>query len=163
MGPPGLEAGRRDAPSPVPASSGWGANGLRNVGLLSGNKAPSLDHLPRALRQEIQNALGFSSHVAAAFVGGVPVSFCYAASETEALWDISIDTSEPYRRRGLAYDCVNFLIHHMGVHGKTPVWGASDSNLSSRRLAAKLKFEPVDRVVLFTPRAVAKMEGAHDA
>ncbi len=125
------------------------------IGLLSGNKAPSLDHLPRALREEIQNVLGFSSHVAAAFVDGVPVSFCYAASETETLWDISIETLEAYRRRGLAYDCVNFLIHHMSVHGKAPVWEASDSNIPSQRLAAKLKFEPVDRIAVFSPRAEA--------
>ena len=79
----------------------------------------------------------------------MPVSFCYAAFETEAFWDISIETLEPHRRRGLTAASALFLIHHMSVKGEAPVWGAADSNLPSLRLAAKLGFEPVDRIVLF--------------
>jgi len=124
--------------------------GSVSVGLLSRKKPCPLDHVPAPLRKEIEEALNWSSHVAAAFDAGVPVSFCYCASETETLWDVSIDTLEPYRRRGIAAECAGFLIHHMSTHGKAPVWGALDSNLASAHLASKLGFSPVDRMQLFT-------------
>jgi hypothetical protein len=88
----------------------------------------------------------------AAFVGEVPVSFCYVASETEGLWDVAIDTLEEHRRRGHAAQCVSFLIRHMRhTAGKEPVWGAVEANVPSMSLAAKLDFVPVDRVFVFEP------------
>jgi RimJ/RimL family protein N-acetyltransferase len=77
------------------------------------------------------------------------VTFCYTASETETLWDASIDTLEPYRRRGLARECARFLIHHMTVHGKAPVWGSFESNEASLGLARTLGFRPAGRLVVF--------------
>jgi hypothetical protein len=37
------------------------------------------------------------------------------------------------------------------AQGRRPVWGALDSNLPSLRLAARLGFRPVDRLVVFNP------------
>jgi GNAT superfamily N-acetyltransferase len=87
--------------------------------------------------------------VAAAILEGVAVAFCYPAYETETLWDVSIDTLEPYRRRGLARTCFEFLCDHMAAHGKVPVWGALASNSASLSLAARLGFEEVDRSIVF--------------
>lgn len=133
-----------------------GSSGAREgptamVAVLSRADGPRLDHLPAKLREEIAGALD-SSHVAAAFLEGVPVSFCYPAYETETLWDLSIDTLAGYRRRGLAYACAEFLIDHMRAHGKSPVWGALEDNVGSLRLAKALGFEAVDRMsVLLRP------------
>lgn len=90
--------------------------------------------------------------MAARFVDGRPVSFCYPCWSTEALWDISIDTVEAYRRRGCAADAVRFMIHHMRASGRDPVWGAVESNAASLGLAAKLGFEPVDAIRVFSPQ-----------
>jgi GNAT superfamily N-acetyltransferase len=80
----------------------------------------------------------------------LPVAFCYPVFETETLWDVSVDTLEAWRRRGLARACVEFLIDHMRRHGKEPVWGALVSNTASLALAASLGFGPVDRLAVFS-------------
>ena len=79
------------------------------------------------------------------------MSFCYAASETETLWDVSIDTLEPWRGRGLARACCELLISHMARHGKSPVWGAVEGNFASMKMAERLGFRPVDTLTVFEP------------
>lgn len=106
--------------------------------------------LPEGLRNEIAWALPRAT-VAVAFSDGLPASICYSCWETETLWDISIDTVPEFRRRGLAEACTAFLIRTMRERGKEPVWGAEDSNVPSLRLAAKMGFVPVDRLILFAP------------
>lgn len=123
--------------------------GTSRVGLLSRNRPSPLLHVPEDLRRELEDALESCSHVAAAYEDGIPVSFCYPGSETETLWDVSVDTLSPFRRRGLAGDCARFLIHHMTVHGKEPVWGSFESNEASLYLAQVLGFQPVARLVVF--------------
>jgi GNAT superfamily N-acetyltransferase len=120
--------------------------------LLSARDVAALDHVPQPLRGEIETALGIS-HVAAVRDGGRPVSFAYASYETETLWDVSIDTLEGHRGRGLARACCEFLIVHMSRHGKEPVWGAREDNAPSLRLAARLGFAPVDELVVFEREA----------
>lgn len=106
--------------------------------------------LPDNLRRQFTSAAAHSP-IAATFVDGEPVSFCYAGSITESLWDISIDTLEAHRRRGYAALCVSHLIRHMRARGKQPVWGAVEENPASWRLARKLGFVPVDELALFEP------------
>jgi hypothetical protein len=126
--------------------------GTARVALLSRNRPPDLLHVPEALRRELEDALESRSHVAAAYVDGAAVSFCYTASETETLWDVSIDTLTPFRRQGLAADCARFLIQHMSVHGKEPVWGSFENNEASLRAARSLGFRPVARILVFFRR-----------
>lgn len=104
--------------------------------------------LPTDLKQELIDASRYSP-IAAALVDGLPVSFCYAAAETESLWGISIDTLVPYRNRGYAGLCVSHMVKSMNVRGKRPVWGAEESNIASISLARKLGFEPIDQLVVF--------------
>jgi len=106
--------------------------------------------VPDALRSELRTVL-LHTQIAAAIVDGRPVVFCYAGAETETLWDISIDTLEPYRRQGYAALAVAFLIGQMWRRRKRPVWGAEEQNAASMGLARKLGFTPVDR--LFVLRA----------
>lgn len=108
--------------------------------------------LPRELAAELADAAE-GSPIAAALADGWPVSFCYAGSITETLWDISIDTLPEHRRRGYAALCVTHLIHHMHARGKQPVWASVIGNPASWMLARKLGFVPVDEVALFDPPA----------
>lgn len=124
------------------------------VRLLSGPEELSLlpSGLRAELRAELERALRRDTPTVAAFVGVVPVSFCYVAAETEGLWDVSIDTLEEHRRQGHAARCAAYMIRHMrDMVGKEPVWGAVESNAPSVGLAAKLGFVPVDRVFVFEP------------
>lgn len=111
---------------------------------------PLLALIPDRIRSEIREALPRAT-VAVAFSERLPASICYSCWETETLWDISVDTMPEFRRRGLAEACTAFLLRTMRERGKEPVWGAEDTNLSSLRLAAKMGFEPVDRLILFSP------------
>jgi GNAT superfamily N-acetyltransferase len=104
--------------------------------------------VPSALSEELFVARQHSP-LAVAYSLGEAAAFCYAVWETETLWDVSIDTLEAYRGRGLGGSAVALLTEHMRLKGKEPVWGALDSNMASRRLAQKLGFVPVDRLTLF--------------
>jgi GNAT superfamily N-acetyltransferase len=111
--------------------------------------ADTLDHLPEKLRDELDRARRRQA-IHTAFVEGLPVSFAYAYWTTEGQSDLSIDTAPPYRRRGLARLACSALIRDQLDRGRRPVWGAMASNIASQQLAARLGFEKVDEVVLFT-------------
>jgi RimJ/RimL family protein N-acetyltransferase len=97
----------------------------------------SLDHLPQELLDELHAG---DCPILAGFVGGVAVGFAYCASMTETLADISIDTIESYRRRGIATAVVSQLIDGIVAGGRSPVWGAVEDNVASLALAASLGF-----------------------
>ena len=109
----------------------------------------SLDHLPAGLRFEMTHARA-AVPVAAAWIDDRPVAFCYPCWITETLWDVSIDTLETHRRRGLAARAVRFMIDRMKQEGREPVWGAMESNVASLKLAVTLGFAPVDDIVVFS-------------
>jgi GNAT superfamily N-acetyltransferase len=108
----------------------------------------AVDHLPSGLRHEITHARAMTA-VAAAFIDGVAASFSYPCFTTESLWDVSIDTLEEYRGRGVAAHVVRFMIDHLRRDHLEPTWGALESNTASLRLAARLGFTPVDGNVVF--------------
>ena len=123
------------------------------VRLLQSSEIAALKNVPNELHAELATAESDGAAIAASFVDGQPVSFCYAGAETEGLWDIAIDTLEPYWRQGHAARCVAFQIARYRERGKAPVWGALDSNVASAQLAAKLGFVAVDEIYVLTPPA----------
>lgn len=121
------------------APRGWGRAGF------------AIDHLPEPLQRELAHDWVAGRPLAAAFADGRMVSWCYAPIETETLWDVSVDTLEPYRRRRLATACFAVLAGEMEGRGKRPVWGALEENSPSMTLAARLGFEPAARLTSFAP------------
>jgi hypothetical protein len=113
-----------------------------------------LDHLPSGLRYEIAHARE-RSPIAVAMDGATAVSFCYACWITDLLWDLSIDTLEAFRRRGLAGRAARFLIAQMSDTGRNPVWAALESNAASLALGRKLGFVPAGENVVFSRGAWA--------
>lgn len=105
---------------------------------------PIFDELLQELKFGAQYSL-----IAAAFVDGRPVSFCYAGATTESLWDVAIDTLPEYQRRGYALQCAAYMIQHMAAQKKSPVWCALVDNPASWRLAEKLGFVAMDELALF--------------
>ncbi len=120
-----------------------------SVRLLEPGELRGVSGLPGPLGNELTVEARAGSPIAAAFVGDSPVAFCYAGAVTETLWDVSIETIEPYRRRGFASRGAAYLIRRLAEDGKRPVWGAAESNAPSARLAATLGFKPVDSLVVF--------------
>lgn len=110
-----------------------------------------IEAAPEDLRAELSLALDLGLPMAAAFVDGRPVSFCYAALTTERLWDVAVATLEPYRRRGLAGAAFEEVHRHLIERGKHPVWGAMASNRASLALARRLGFVEDARLVAFRP------------
>jgi GNAT superfamily N-acetyltransferase len=104
--------------------------------------------IPADLRRELLEAEE-ETRVFAAFADDRPAAFCYAGAVTERLWDVSIDTLEPFRRQGLATLCAAFVIDYMRAAGREPVWGSLASNVASARLATKLGFVPADTIFVF--------------
>jgi RimJ/RimL family protein N-acetyltransferase len=90
--------------------------------------------------------------MAAVWAEGRPVSFCYPVWQTETLWDVSIQTLEPFQRRGLGARAARTLIRHMRASGRAPVWGALETNVPSRALAARLGFLETGGLAVFTAR-----------
>ena len=98
-----------------------------------------LRHLPDDLEREVR-AYPSAVPVAAGLVDGVPVSFCFPTVVTERYWDVTIETCESYRRRGLAVAAFLRAVDEMRKSGREPVWGAEEDNVASLRLAEKLGF-----------------------
>jgi hypothetical protein len=122
------------------------------AGIVREVHARELEAVPdRSLRDELLSEAAEGTRIVAAYAGETPVAFCYAGSVTEQWWDISIDTLAPYRRMGYAALCAAFRIREMALEGKRPVWGAVESNVASRGLAARLGFRGVDTLFGFSP------------
>jgi hypothetical protein len=158
----------------LPAAMSWEQQAEPGVSVFTRAEAPSLAHLPRDLRHELTEAL--DGHpiarfvpgvlppreaadasprplpVAAAWADGRPVAFCHPVLETETLWDVSVDTLDGYRGRGLAALAARAMIRHLRRVGKAPVWGALESNLASLSVARRLGFAPAGRLSVFTAR-----------
>jgi hypothetical protein len=104
-----------------------------------------LSHLPAPLAAEIERARR-DRVVHAAYVDGAPVSFAYAPWATERWFDISVETAPGARQLGLATRVAAAMIHAGRDGGRAPVWGATEDNVASLRMAARLGFAACDAV-----------------
>ncbi len=135
-----------EPPAPV------GGNEEVRVRLLGPEDRACLEPVEDELRTELEQVLEQGAPLAASFVDDLPASFCYPVFETERWWDVSVDTLEPFRRRGLAALAFRRMLAYENDRGRRPVWAAVESNTGSLGLAAKLGFETVDGLALFRRR-----------
>ncbi len=145
----------------LPGVMPWEADVDPHVRVFTRRTAPRFNHVPEPLRHELLDALkgrtvsrfvpghlpaaqGFDSELsvpmAAVWADGRPVSFCYPVWQTEAWWDVSIETLPAYRQQGHGARAARTLIRHMRGTGRAPVWGSLETNTASRALAARLGF-----------------------
>jgi GNAT superfamily N-acetyltransferase len=109
------------------------SRGLRSARL-------SLAKLPESSRRELSLEWVARRPAAVAVAGTSVVSICWAAFTTETLWDVAIETIEPFRRRGLAAACFLELAAYMKEDALSPAWAATEDNRASLHLAARLGF-----------------------
>ena len=107
-----------------------------------------LARLPAALAEELARVVD-RTDVVAIEADGVIASVAYVPWETERLYDVSVDTLGPHRRKGYGERAVRGLLDRRD-EVKRPVWGAVESNLASQKLAARLGFRPFDEMFVFT-------------
>jgi RimJ/RimL family protein N-acetyltransferase len=157
----------------LPGDMPWETETDPHTRVFTKTTAPRFDHLPGSLQRELSDALagrtvsrfvpgdlphratpggGATVPMAAAWVDGRPVAFCYPVWQTDTQWDVSIETWEAYRGRGLAGRAARTMIRHMRAAGRAPVWGALDTNLASRKLAARLGFIEAAGLAVLTAR-----------
>lgn len=155
----------------LPEIPEWELESGADVRVFTLERAPRFDHVPEVMRRELLDALRgrtvsrfvpgalppagvrasrVTVPMAAVWADGRPVSFCYPVWQTETLWDVSIETLEPYRGLGLGGRAARTLIQHMRPTGRAPVWGALETNSGSRALAARLGFLETADVAVFT-------------
>jgi len=108
-----------------------------------------LEMVPDPLRQELGIAFETGS-VMCMVVDGQPVSFASAPLCSESYFDLSVDTLEAFRNRGYARFCAAAVIRAEMDKGRSPVWGAKDSNLPSLRAGQSLGFLPREHLWLAT-------------
>ena len=154
-------------PRPMP----WESEADPQARIFTRQNAPRFDHAPEVLRRELLDALdgrttsrfvhgelpdipaatrGGGVPMAAVWADGRPVAFCYPVWQTETWWDVSIETLESHRGKGLGGRAARTLIRFMRQTGRAPVWGALDTNAASRALAARLGFREAARIAVFT-------------
>ena len=158
----------------LPGRMEWERDAEAGVSIFIKEEAPPLDHVPDALRVELTDALDghptarfvpgdlperrpadaspTAIPIAAAWVDGCPVAFCYPVLQTETLWDVSVDTLADFRGRGLAGRAARGMVRHMRAFGRAPVWGALETNAASLSVARQLGFQPAGHLAVFTSR-----------
>jgi hypothetical protein len=158
----------------LPGLMPWEEQADLDVSIFTLPDAPPLGHVPEPLLAELTAALEgqpsarFVSSalparqcadasptaipVAASWMDGRPVAFCYPVLQTETLWDVSVDTLSEYRGRGLAGRAARTMIRHMRSRRKAPVWGALEANAASLSVARQLGFVEAGRLVAFAGR-----------
>jgi len=93
--------------------------------------------LDSPFREELIDALEHSP-ISAPFSESGPVAFCYAASQSQRFWDVSVDTLGEHRRKGFAKQCALHMMSLMESQGKQVVWQSFEDNPPSWKLARSL-------------------------
>lgn len=84
---------------------------------------------------------------AGAVIDGALVAVAFTAAVGERYVDVGIVTHQARRGQGLATSAAALVCAAIQADSRTPVWGASEENLSSQRVAAKLGFQAVTQRV----------------
>jgi GNAT superfamily N-acetyltransferase len=110
-----------------------------------------LRRVPESMARELERVI-HHTEVLALETASVIASVAYVAGETERLYDLSVDTFGPHRKKGYAGRVMRALLDRRS-EVKRPVWGATESNAASLHLAARLGFRPFDEIIVFTPKS----------
>ncbi len=132
-------------PASDAGAGGWPGEPRHETALLESPADARLETLPRALRAEFA-AMNPWPVVVASLAGESIASIASAFVETEAWFDVSIDTVPDFRREGFGASCAIALIQYEFERGKQPVWMVREKNQASLALSQKLGFRDQGRV-----------------
>lgn len=92
-------------------------------------------------------ALIADGFAAGAVIEGELAAVGFTAARGRRYADVGIVTRPEWRNRSLSTACAALVCADILAAGETPVWGTSDDNLPSQRVAAKLGFREVSQRV----------------
>ena len=105
-----------------------------------------LARVPTAYLAELRAAYAIGT-VMCARVDDQLASFAYVGFRSESYFDLSVDTIEPMRGRGLAQlTAAALIVDEQKTRGGLPVWSALESNAPSMGAGRKLGFVEVGEV-----------------
>jgi RimJ/RimL family protein N-acetyltransferase len=92
--------------------------------------------------------------VAGAIIKGhiVSVADCCIA---EKYAEIGVFTEEAWRKHGFSTACTALVAEAIQKRGLIPVWSTGEDNIASQRVALKLGFHEVSRMIYIIPMRVA--------
>jgi ribosomal protein S18 acetylase RimI-like enzyme len=118
------------------------------VRLLTAADREALERVSPALPASgFGSAAGLLAHgiAAAAIIDARIVGLAHTSAQSVRYADLSVAVLPAYRGRGLATATAALVAGRLQVQGRVPVWSASENNVASLRIAAKLGFEQVAR------------------
>jgi GNAT superfamily N-acetyltransferase len=99
--------------------------------------------------QKFSNSLGRTGNphtplmiAAVASCGGKIAGAASASADCDVMWQIGVDTSPEFRRRGIGKAVVSAVTEFVLGHGIIPYFSTLESNTASRATAAALGFKP---------------------
>ena len=113
---------------------------IRDAGLLAafGMHGGDFGSLPRLLLEGV---------VAGAVVDGQVIGIAHTSAVTDRFADIGVETQEAWRGRGFATAAASIVARRVQEQQRIPVWSCGEDNLASLRVARKLGFEEVSRLI----------------
>ncbi len=100
------------------------------------NIDPSYKKIFASVDEFIQHGIGYCT-----MIQNIPVSYCTSVFKSKEYAEMSVITSQNYRKQGLGYfTCVEFIKYCLSNYIK-PNWSCNSENTESVRLALKLGFE----------------------
>jgi GNAT superfamily N-acetyltransferase len=89
--------------------------------------------------------------VACAIIEGEIVGIAQTSARSEKYSDIGVFVAEGYRNQGFASASASTIANLVQKEGQIPVWSAGEGDLASIRVAQKLGFEEVSRMIYVIP------------
>jgi len=94
------------------------------------------------------NSLGYGSNperlrniAAVAKFNGEMAGIAAACADSDAMWQIGVDTLEPYRNRGIGKATVSAVTEYVLKKSNIPYYSTFEDNIASRALAGSLGFK----------------------
>ena len=108
--------------------------GEQQTELFRGNRFPNaLGLAPNPLRPRVVTVVAKSD--------GKIAGVAAAGADSDDMWQVGVDTLEPFRRRGIGKAMVSKVMEIVLVAGKIPYYSAPESDFASRALAASLGYK----------------------
>lgn len=71
------------------------------------------------------------------------IALIVATKRSNIIWEISVDTRLEYRNKGIASALIKRMTNNLLESGKIPIYGTSESNINSQKLAIKADYKPL--------------------
>jgi GNAT superfamily N-acetyltransferase len=111
--------------------------------------ASDLERLPESLAQELSRVVD-EHEVFGLEIASVIAAVAYVPWQTERLYELSVVTLAPHRRKGYGERVARALLDRRD-EVRRPVWSSHENDTASLQLGRRLGFREFDEVIVFSP------------